>query len=341
MTSDELFMLRAIELARNGAGAVSPNPLVGCVIVHENNIVGEGWHQQFGGAHAEVNAVNAVKDKSILKDSVIYVSLEPCAHRGKTPPCADLLVSHKVKRVVISNEDPNPLVSGKGLKKLREAGIDVEVGVLGMEGRHLNRRFFTFIEKKRPFIVLKWAQTSDGFIARENFDSKWISNESSRQLVHKWRAEEDAILVGYRTAVHDNPRLTVRDWSGKNPIRIVIDKRLGLDRSLHLLDASVPTICYNFTKQEQYLNLELVRVGEENMIKQILADLYKRDVQSLIVEGGAQTINQFLSIGLWDEARVITSLKKFKRGIRAPKIQLKPVKREMINEDELMIFVNE
>jgi diaminohydroxyphosphoribosylaminopyrimidine deaminase/5-amino-6-(5-phosphoribosylamino)uracil reductase len=340
MTSDELFMLRAIELARNGAGSVSPNPLVGCVIVYENNIVGEGWHQQFGGAHAEVNAINAVKDKAILKDSVIYVNLEPCSHTGKTPPCADLLASHKVKRVVISNEDPNPLVSGKGLKKLKEAGIDVEVGVLGMESRHLNRRFFTFIEKKRPFIVLKWAQTSDGFIARENFESKWISNTSSRQLVHKWRAEEDAILVGYRTAVHDNPRLTVRDWSGKNPLRIVIDKQLNLDRSLHLLDASVPTICYNFIKQEQSPHLAFVRLEEENMIEQILADLYKRDVQSLIVEGGAQTINQFLSIGLWDEARVITSLKTFERGVLAPKVQLKPREREMINEDELTIFVN-
>lgn len=341
MTSDELFMLRAIELARNGAGAVSPNPLVGCVIVHENNIVGEGWHQQFGGVHAEVNAVNAVKDKAILKDSVIYVNLEPCAHRGKTPPCADLLVRYKVKRVVISNEDPNPLVNGKGLKKLREAGIDVEVGVLDKEGRHLNRRFFTFIEKKRPFVVLKWAQTSDGYIARENFDSKWISNESSRQLVHKWRAEEDAILVGYRTAFHDNPRLTVRDWSGKNPLRIVIDKRLNLDRSLHLLDASVPTICYNFIKQDQSPHLEFVRLEEENILEQILADLYKRNIQSLIVEGGAQTINQFLSLGLWDEARVITSLNTFERGILAPKVQLKPNRREMINEDELTIFVNE
>ncbi|MEQ9412696.1 MAG: bifunctional diaminohydroxyphosphoribosylaminopyrimidine deaminase/5-amino-6-(5-phosphoribosylamino)uracil reductase RibD, partial [Cyclobacteriaceae bacterium] len=220
MISDKFYMLRAMELAKNGIGHVSPNPLVGCVIVYEGKIIGEGWHGKYGEAHAEVNAVNAVADKSILNGAAVYVNLEPCAHTGKTPPCADLLVKHKVKRVVIANVDPNPLVAGKGIAKLKDAGVEVLTGVLEEAGRELNKRFFTFLKHKRPFVILKWAQTSDGFIARENFDSKWISNEYSRKLVHKWRTEEDSILVGYNTALYDNPKLTARDWTGRNPVRI-------------------------------------------------------------------------------------------------------------------------
>ncbi|HCM75279.1 MAG TPA: bifunctional diaminohydroxyphosphoribosylaminopyrimidine deaminase/5-amino-6-(5-phosphoribosylamino)uracil reductase RibD [Cytophagales bacterium] len=340
MSSDELFMLRTIELARNGAGKVSQNPLVGCVITHENIIVGEGWHQQYGEAHAEVNAINAVIDHSILKDCTVYVSLEPCSHTGKTPPCADLLVRHQVKRVVVAIQDPNPLVSGSGIAKLKSAGIEVVVGVLEKEGRVLNKRFLTFIEKKRPYIILKWAQTSDGFIARENFDSKWISNESSRQLVHRWRAEEDAILVGYNTALHDNPHLTVRDWSGKNPLRIVIDKELKLDPANNIFDAAAPTICYNMMKQDKQSNLEWVKLNDSKIIEQIIAHLYKRKIQSLIVEGGAQTINSFLSAGLWDEARVFISSDKFEKGIKAPELKTGYAKQEWIGDDALKIFVN-
>ena len=201
-------MQRALELARLGLGNVSPNPMVGCVIVKDGKIIGEGHHEQYGGPHAEVNAVQAVKDQSLLPQSTAYVTLEPCSHFGKTPPCADLLVRHQVKRVVICNEDPNPLVAGQGIERLRNAGIEVEIGLLREEGRVLNRRFFTAFEKKRPYVILKWAQTTDGFVARENYDSKWISNTYSRQLVHKWRAEEDAILVGTNTARYDNPSLT-------------------------------------------------------------------------------------------------------------------------------------
>src|SRR5882672_8135505 len=208
MTPDELFMQRALELAQLGIGYVSPNPRVGCVIVHENKIIGEGWHRKFGEAHAEVNAINSVKEQSLLKESTVYVNLEPCSHFGKTPPCVDLLIEHHVKKVVIGNLDINPLVQGQGIKKLKDAGIETLTGVLEKEGHELNKRFFTFIEKQRPYIILKWAQTSDEFIAQKNFESKWISNEFSRQLVHRWRSEEDALLVGTRTASHDNPSLT-------------------------------------------------------------------------------------------------------------------------------------
>src|SRR6478609_11980434 len=200
MSSDEQFMQRAFELAKLGAGSVSPNPMVGCVIVHRGEIIGEGWHKKYGEAHAEVNAIDSVKEKKVLNESVVYVTLEPCSHFGKTPPCADLLIQHRVKKVVVSNLDSNPLVSGNGVKKLRAAGIEVVTGILDKAGRELNKRFFTFMEKQRPYIILKWAETADGFIARENYDSKWISNEHSRKLVHQWRTEEDAVLVGSRTA---------------------------------------------------------------------------------------------------------------------------------------------
>jgi diaminohydroxyphosphoribosylaminopyrimidine deaminase/5-amino-6-(5-phosphoribosylamino)uracil reductase len=224
-------MSRALELARLGFGKVSPNPMVGCIIVCEGKIIGEGFHQQYGGPHAEVNAIHSVKDKTLLKQSTVYVTLEPCAHYGKTPPCAKLLVEHLVKKVIISNVDPNPLVSGKGIEILRSAGIEVETGLLEQEGLELNKRFFKSIRENAPYIILKWAQTADGFIARDDFDSKWISNKISRKLVHKWRSEEDAILVGKNTAKYDNPTLNVRDWVGKDPLRIVIDHELVLDQT--------------------------------------------------------------------------------------------------------------
>lgn len=340
MISDKFYMLRAMELAKNGIGYVSPNPLVGCIIVNEDKIIGEGWHRKYGEAHAEVNAVNALKDKSVLKHSVVYVNLEPCAHRGKTPPCADLLVEHKVKRVVIANADPNPLVAGKGINKLNDAGIEVTIGVLEKEGYELNKRFFTLLKQRRPFIILKWAQTADGFIAQQNFNSKWISNEYSRQLVHKWRAEEDAILVGYNTAAHDNPKLTVRDWTGRNPVRVVIDPTLSLDRSLHLFDGSVPTICYNTIEQGSKEGVEYVLLEEKEMLKGMLDDLFKRRIQSLIVEGGTQTIDRFISLGIWDEARVFNSKQKFGSGISAPVLNKELKGSEWIGSDELNCYTN-
>ncbi|MBS1681009.1 MAG: bifunctional diaminohydroxyphosphoribosylaminopyrimidine deaminase/5-amino-6-(5-phosphoribosylamino)uracil reductase RibD [Bacteroidetes bacterium] len=338
MTPDEFFMLRAMELAKKGIGAVSPNPRVGCVIVHNNKIIGEGWHKKFGEAHAEVNAVNAVEDKSLLKESTVYVNLEPCAHVGKTPPCADLLIKHQVKKVVIANVDTNPLVSRNGIKKIEEAGIEVVTGVFEKEGRELNKRFFTLVEKQRPYIILKWAQTADGFIAQKNFESKWISNEYARQLVHRWRSEEDAVLVGTRTASHDNPLLTVRDWSGRNPVRIVVDRFLRLTSHLHVFDKKVKTICYNVLKHEEHKNLLFIRLDENNFLNDLVADLAKQKIQSVIIEGGAQTLQLVIDSGLWDEARVFVSSRTFGEGISSPKFNGKLIVQQFMHGDHLNIF---
>ena len=337
-TTDELFMHRALELAALGRGAVSPNPLVGCVVVHNGNVIGEGFHQQYGGPHAEVNAIESVTDKTLLKESTVYVNLEPCSHVGKTPPCADMLIGHKVNRVVVSNLDSNPLVAEEGIKKLRAANIKVITGVLEKQGREFNKRFFTFIEKKRPYIILKWAETADGFIARENFDSKWISNEHARQLVHKWRTEEDAVLVGSKTAAHDNPILNVRDWTGRNPIRIVIDRFLKLSERLHLFDRSQKTICYNVLKNEKHPNLSLIRLDEEDFLNALVHDLFKQKIQSIIIEGGAQTLSRFIELNLWDEARIFSSEKTFKKGIEAPVLHGNLISQESILNDTLKTY---
>ncbi|MFY0650865.1 MAG: bifunctional diaminohydroxyphosphoribosylaminopyrimidine deaminase/5-amino-6-(5-phosphoribosylamino)uracil reductase RibD [Cyclobacteriaceae bacterium] len=338
---DSQYMQRAFELAKLGFGKVSPNPMVGCVIVHDDKIIGEGWHQKYGGPHAEVNAINDVHDKSLLKDSIAYVTLEPCAHHGKTPPCADLLIEHSLKRVVIANQDPFPKVNGGGVQKLEAEGIQTDMGI-GLEmGKEINRRFFTYQEKKRPYIILKWAQTADAFIARENFDSKWISNEYSRKLVHKWRAEEDAILVGTNTAKHDNPTLNVRDWKGSDPLRLVIDRNLTLDRGLNLFDGSINTVCYNAFKDEESQGLAYKKMDQIDPIKSILEDLKERNIQSLIVEGGSALINSFVSKGLWDEARVFTSKTTFGSGIQAPGISGRLVDQEDISGDQLQVFRRE
>lgn len=317
----ETFMRRALTLASHGKGLVSPNPLVGCVIVHEGKIIGEGWHKHYGGPHAEVNAVANVADKTLLNKSTVFVTLEPCSHFGKTPPCADLLIAEKVQKVVVANLDTNPLVSGEGIRKLRAAGIEVVTGILDKEARELNKRFFTAIERKRPYIILKWAQTSDGFVARENYDSKWISNEYSRQLVHRWRTEEDAVLVGMKTAQHDNPQLNVRDWTGRNPTRIVIDRFLKLSPKLHLFDGKQKTICYNLMLHEEHENNLRIRIPEVNFLESLIEDLYKRKIHSVIIEGGAQTLAAFINANLWDEARIFISPQQFGKGIEAPTVK--------------------
>lgn len=332
-----LYMRRALELAEWGLGYVSPNPIVGCVIVHQDRIIGEGWHRAYGGPHAEVHAINSVENQSLLPESTVYVTLEPCAHWGKTPPCANLLVEKKVKKVIIAAVDSNPLVGGKGIEILKNAGIAVETGVLEEEARWQNRRFFTQIEKQRPYVILKWAQTEDGLVARENFDSKWISNAQSRQLVHKWRAEEDAILVGKNTAAYDNPRLDVRDWVGKNPIRVVLDSHLGLPKNLNLFDQSIPTLIFNTVKSESIENLEWIRLSEINP-EVILKELHSRKIQSLIVEGGSQVLSQFIESGLWDEARVFTASTRFDRGISAPILNQNPSETLSIDTDRLDIY---
>jgi diaminohydroxyphosphoribosylaminopyrimidine deaminase/5-amino-6-(5-phosphoribosylamino)uracil reductase len=340
-TSDILFMRRALELATLGSGQVSPNPMVGCVIVHQNKIIGEGWHKKYGDWHAEVNAVNAVEDKSLLKESTAYVMLEPCSHFGKTPPCADLLIKHQLKKVVICNVDSNPLVGGKGIQKLQQAGIDIQTGVLEKEGRELNRRFFTYMEKKRPYIILKWAETADGLVAREDYSSKWISNSISRTLVHSWRALEDAIMVGTQTALYDNPQLTVRDWSGTDPIRIIIDKSLRLPSSLHVFDKKVLTLCYNTIKTEKQDNLEFIKLADSPLfLEEIIQDLYARKIQSVIIEGGSKLLNSFIELRLWDEARVFKSSQVFIKGIAAPLLQSKLEHIQAVQDDTLFTYKN-
>lgn len=340
MTEDVKYMHRAHGLALLGSGHVSPNPLVGCVIMHDNKVIGEGWHKQFGQAHAEVNAVEAVVDKSLLKEATVYVNLEPCSHQGKTPPCADMLIKHNVKRVVVSNLDTNPLVAGQGIKKLREAGLEVVTGVLEKEGRHLNRRFFCGLEKKRPYVILKWAQTADHFLAHENFESRWISNAYARQLVHRWRSEEDAVLVGTRTAQYDNPTLNVRTWTGRNPVRIVIDRFLRLNKSLHLFDSSQSTLCFNVLRHEEHELLKYIRLNEKDFWNEMLNYLHQHGIHSVMIEGGATTLNQFLDNDLWDEARVFTSTRSFGKGIAAPVLHRHLASAEDVMGDQLGIYLN-
>ncbi len=336
-----LLMQRAMQLAMNGLGKVSPNPMVGCVIEHNGKIIGEGWHQQFGGPHAEVNALREVKDESMLPNSTLYVTLEPCSHFGKTPPCADLIIDKKVGRVVVANGDPNPKVAGKGIQKLREAGIEVVEDILFVEGRYLNRRFFTQMEKDRPYIILKWAQTADGYIAHPNGSSKWISNEISRSLVHKWRTEEDAVLVGTQTALLDNPQLTVRDWKGRNPKRIVIDQNLRLPSDLHLFDQSVETLIYTLQEPFSEENKHFIKLPTPFAIEEMLQDLLNRHIQSIIVEGGSRTLDAFIQKDLWDEARVFTAAHPFKAGIAGPQLPVYLIKDTMqIENDTLHFYVN-
>lgn len=321
-------MRRALDLAALGRGSVSPNPMVGCVIVHGNTIIGEGWHQRYGGPHAEVNAIQDAEQRQtvgraalVLQECTVYVTLEPCAHFGKTPPCADLLVEKKVKRVVISNDDPNPLVAGKGIQKLRDAGIEVITGVLAEEGRQLNARFFIYFEQKRPYIILKWAETADGFIADENKHPLAISCLQSRVLSHRWRAEEDAILVGTNTAQNDNPQLNARLWTGPNPVRVVLDRTLRLSHELHIFDNSQKTLLYNAFSSEEQGQTTLVRINfDEDFLMHFLQDLYRRKIQSLLVEGGAILLQAFLNEELFDEIRIFKSPDGIGKGTASPSL---------------------
>lgn len=336
--SHEIYMRRALELAKNGCGYVSPNPLVGCVIVHDGKIVGEGWHKRYGEAHAEVNAISSVEDKTILDQSTLYANLEPCSHHGKTPPCANLIIQHKLQKVIIANHDINPLVAGNGTRMLRAAGITVITDILSKEGHALNRRFFTCMEKKRPRIILKWAETSDGFISRKNNDSRWISDAYSRQLVHKWRSEEDAVLVGSGTAWYDNPMLSVRDWTGRDPLRIVIDRYLKLGANQNLFNRKQKTICYNLVKDEVHENLSYVRLQKENLLPSLIQHLYNQGIQSVIVEGGGKILNSFIESNLWDEARVFISPQQFHEGVSAPRIRAVLQETRKLDNDWLKIL---
>lgn len=327
MPNHEKYIQRCLDLAILGAGKVSPNPMVGAVIVHNGHIIGEGYHQLYGQAHAEVNAVNQVLSnfdnaEDLLRESIIYVSLEPCAHYGKTPPCADLIIKHRIPQVVVGCRDPFPQVNGKGIEKLRAAGIEVTLGVLEDECRFLNRRFFTKVQQHRPYVILKWAQTADGFFAPDDNRQFWITGTESRKLVHQWRAEEDAILVGKNTAAIDNPQLNVRYAGGHSPKRIVIDRRLELSHDLHLFDQSVETFVFNEIKTDIDGKIKYIALEDfDRYVPQyILYQLYLQDIQSIIIEGGAHTLNSFIEAGVWDEARVFTGEVTLTSGIKAPKI---------------------
>ncbi len=324
-------MHRCLQLARAGAGYVAPNPMVGAVLVHHNRIIGEGYHREYGMPHAEVNCIASVKnaDRHLISESVLYVSLEPCAHYGKTPPCAELIIQHRIPKVVVGCRDPFPEVNGKGIEKLLAAGITVITGVLEKECRELNKRFFTFHTQHRPFIVLKWAQSRNGAIAARDGSAVQISNAYTNRLVHRWRSEEPAILVGTRTAMLDNPSLTTRLWPGEHPVRLVIDRTLKLPGTLQLYDAKAPTVIFNEHRHTVPDSDRMLRggnwfyqvSGEVSIVQQVISALYHLRIQSVLVEGGAQILQLFINENSWDEARIITNESLvIPGGIKAPKL---------------------
>lgn len=346
MKVQEKYIKRCIELAKNGLGTTYPNPLVGCVIVFENTIIGEGWHKKSGEAHAEVIAIESVLNKELLSSSTLYVSLEPCSHFGKTPPCADLILKYKIPNVVIGTIDPNSKVAGKGIQKLKDSGVNVTLGILEKEGNELNKRFFTFHRKSRPYIILKWAESADGFISPINKSEQkpvWISNEYSRQLVHKWRSEEQAILVGTQTIIDDNPSLTVRDWVGINPIRLVIDKENTIDSSYNIFDNQAKTIV--FSNKEVTSNsdtIQYIKVDfDKNSTQAIVDKLFENNIQSIIIEGGRKTIQSFIDAHLWDEARVFIGGINLNKGTKAPKINNTIYSKSYLKKDTLLTYRND
>jgi len=344
----EKYINRCIQLAKNGLGTTYPNPMVGSVIVVNDKIIGEGWHKKAGEPHAEVNAINSVSDKSLLKKATIYVSLEPCSHFGKTPPCANLIVESGIKKVVIGIIDSNSKVSGKGVQHLIDNDCDVIVGVLENECFNLNKRFFIFHTKKRPFILLKWAEARDGFIDKIRTETSeksptWISNIYSQQFVHKMRAEEQAILVGTTTALNDNPSLTVRNWSGENPIRIVLDRKAKLSIDYNLMDDCVKTIVFSEVKNSndssQNIIFETIDFSK-NVPEQICKVLYNYEIQSVIIEGGKQTLQSFIDSNLWDEAFVFVGDIEFRAGLKSPELKKVPDEIKNISNDTLKIYRN-
>ena len=338
-------MLRCLELAKLGEGHTSPNPMVGCVIVYEDKIIGEGFHQRYGDPHAEVNAIRSVKDSSLLQHSTLYVSLEPCSHYGKTPPCSDLIIGKKIPHVVIATTDPNPEVSGRGIQKLQLAGCCTEVGILEHESRELNRRFFTFFNKKRPYIILKWAQTTDGFIdsaryAGEEAKPTWITSETTRVTVHKQRSTENAILIGTETAIKDNPSLTLRDWFGNQPSRIVVDIKNRLPEESKLFNGEAQTYTVSAEAYADNRKTILIQVSSRDYIPTLLNFLFESNIQSLIVEGGTKTLNYFLETGFWDEAHVYTGNKQFGDGVNAPDFNSSILFSEKFHESKLDVYRN-
>lgn len=342
----EFYMQRCLELAAKGAGRVAPNPMVGCVIVHDGHIIGEGWHQQYGGPHAEVNAIRSVEKEALLKQATLYVSLEPCSHFGKTPPCSDLIIEKQIPYVVIGCMDENPLVRGRGVQKLIEHGVDVKIGVLEKESRHLNRRFFTAMVKQRPYILLKWAQSADGFIDHDrdqnNGERAIVSSPEAHLLVHRWRSEEAVILVGTNTVIADDPQLTVRLVEGPNPVRVTFDRRERIPPYAKILDATAPTIIFHegahyHTDRAEYIPIDF----NGDPIREALAVLHERKFLSVLVEGGAAILNKFLAANLWDEVRVFVSQNDFSAGVKAPEMSGSPAEKQTVGPDELRTYYNE
>lgn len=340
-------MARAIQVAKNGLGTARPNPMVGCVIVHNNVIIGEGFTSPYGGAHAEVNAINSVRDSTLLSSASLYVTLEPCTHHGKTPPCVDFILSKKISKVVIGLLDPNPLVAGKGIEKLKQAKCEVQVNVMEKECREHHKRFLSYYIKKRPYVILKWAETSDGFVAptknkrKNNAEPFWISNANSKQLVHQWRAEEHAILVGTATALADNPKLTARNWSGANPIRVAIDRQLKIPKTYSLFDGGVTTLIIteveDSAKYIKGINYKVIDFSK-NFVPQLLHKLYEFGITSLLIEGGTQTLQSFIDSDIWDEARVIKAPVSFGEGLKAPDFNGTVIQTKQINSNTLTIY---
>ncbi len=339
-----LYIQRCLQLAQYGKGYTIPNPMVGAVLVHNGRIIGEGWHKIYGQPHAEVNCLQSVAeaDKHLIPESTMYVSLEPCAHTGKTPPCADRLVAERVKKVVICNVDPFAQVSGRGIQILKDADIAVETGVLEQEGLWVNRRFFCFHTQQRPYIILKWAQTMDGFMAPADRSRFAITNSHTQQLVHKWRTEEAAILVGSTTAINDNPQLTSRLWAGPQPLRVVLAGKHKPPADNHLFSSEAPTLICNDDRDEVAGNVQYLRIpGGNSQLKDVLGMLHRQKVLSVIVEGGPATLNRFIAEGLWDEARVLTGAKQLGQGIEAPHLpNSNPAFATNIDTDQLQVFVN-
>ena len=343
MNNELKYISRCLQLAELGAGYVAPNPMVGAVLVCDDKIIGEGYHRHYGEAHAEPNAINSVKDKDLLKQSTLYVNLEPCSHYGKTPPCADLIVSSGIPRVVIGTLDPNPKVAGRGVEILRKVGVEVVVGVLEAECRELNKRFFIFQEQKRPYVLLKWAQTQDGFMDRVRTTVTepplQISNSITRQLTHKMRSENQSILVGANTVLLDNPSLTVRNWSGKSPIRIGIDRQRRIPDDFHLLDGSIPTLIFTEKDEVDKLHVEFVKIDfGTNSVETILNEIYKRNIHSVLVEGGPTILNSFIESGLWDEANIEIAPLRIVEGMAAPVLQLQPISRQNFEGHDWLFY---
>jgi diaminohydroxyphosphoribosylaminopyrimidine deaminase/5-amino-6-(5-phosphoribosylamino)uracil reductase len=361
----EIYIKRCLQIAKNGLGTTQPNPMVGAVIVFNDQIIGEGYTSAYGGPHAEVNAIDSVTDQALLSKSTLYVTLEPCSHYGKTPPCSDLIIRHKIPKVVIGCVDDNPEVAGKGIVKLRASGCEVLVGVLENACKKHHKRFFTYHNNKRPYIILKWAQTTDGYIAPLIKDTKepvWITNQYSRQLVHKWRAQEQAILVGTNTVVEDNPTLTVRDWFGKNPVRIILDQKSSIGLEYKCLNKEADTLVISgnettsnktdenqngwtiYPPKDNGLNATFINIDwnkKHQVALQVCDVLYRSQINSVIIEGGAKTLQAFIDENLWDEARIFSGRQLFGEGIKAPKFNGFKTFETKILDDSLKIYIND